>query len=598
MTRLLMAASVIALCLPAGSRAEGIAEGNWRFSQNLGVAESPLALLKVEKKDDKLSLSVLESAIKTGVNVSDLKVVGKTVTLNVEIGRIKYAFEGAIDGKEPKVIRGSFGDGTRLFRGSLNAQEGEKIERPAPPKAPDELAQVQRLTAAANQARLKARQSKDANDKAELLDAAKAAEKEVDEKVPGLYREIIAKHPESPFAVDAANNLLRRADKIKPTAQEVAGCVKIVQSDAAKYGPKIERDSSLQVAETIVGQKAIAATALPLAEAVVAGVKESDPLAVQSRALKVLVTAEKAAGKNNAATELRLAKVETALDAEYVKKVPPFKPENFAGRKDKDANRVAVMELFTGATCPPCVAADAAFDALKMSYQPKDLILIQYHMHIPAPDTLTNPDTIARWNYYSDKFKAEMRGVPSALFNGKPFSEYDKDPTHGGGGAMSNSENKFGQYRNVIDPLLEAKSDLKISGTAKRAGDKINIGVKVDGVAEPGDHLKCRLLLVEEKVRYAGSNGIRFHHQVVRAMPAGGSAGTSLVAKTTQVGNNFDLTDLRTNLTKYLDDFAVERAFPNPDRPMELSHLKVIALVQDDNSGEILNAAEIEVEGK
>src|SRR5262249_44678338 len=146
-------------------------------------------------------------------------------------------------------------------------------------------------------------------------------------------------------------------------------------------------------------------------------------------------------------------------------------------RKDKDANRVAVMELFTGATCPPCVAADAAFDALKMSYQPKDLVLIQYHMHIPAPDTLTNPDTIARWNYYSGKFAAEMRGVPSALFNGKPFGKYDNDPTHGGGGAMSNAENKFGQYRNVIDPLLEEKSALKISGTAKRAGDKINISV-------------------------------------------------------------------------------------------------------------------------
>jgi len=598
MTRLLIAASVIVFCIPVASAAEAIPEGNWRFSQNFGAGESPLALVKVEKKDGEVSVSVVEAAIKASVKVSDLKVIDKVVTLNVDIGGNKYVFEGFIDSKDAKVIRGSFGDGTRLFRGSLNAQEGEKIEQPALPTAPDEMGQAQRLSMTATQLRFKAQQAKDANDKAELQDKAKAAQNEADEKVPGLYRDVIAKHSDSPFAADAANSLLRRADKIKPKAEEVATWVKIVQSDAAKYGPKIERESSLQVTETIVGQKEIAATALPLVEKVVAGVKESDPLALQSRALKVLIKAEKAAGKNNAATEARLTKVETALDSEYLKKVPPFKPAKFAGRKDKEANRVAVMELFTGATCPPCVAADVAFDALMMTYQPKDLILIQYHMHIPAPDTLTNPDTIARSNYYTDKFKAEMRGVPSALFNGKPFGQYDMDPMHGGGGPMTNAENKFDQYRNVIDPLLEQKSDLKITGTAKRTGEKININVNVDRVAEPGDHLKCRLLLVEEKVHYAGSNGIRFHHQVVRAMPAGGSAGTALAAKTTQVGTNFDLADLRRGLTKYLDDFAAERPFPNPDRPMELSHLKVIALVQNDTTGEILNAAEIEVEGK
>ena len=60
----------------------------------------------------------------------------------------------------------------------------------------------------------------------------------------------------------------------------------------------------------------------------------------------------------------------------------------------KDANKVAVLELFTGAQCPPCVAADVAFDALEKSYKHTDLILLQYHMHIPGPDPLTNPDTM------------------------------------------------------------------------------------------------------------------------------------------------------------------------------------------------------------
>jgi hypothetical protein len=120
----------------------------------------------------------------------------------------------------------------------------------------------------------------------------------------------------------------------------------------------------------------------------------------------------------------------------------------------------------------------------------------------------------------------------------------------------------------------------------------------VDGVPEPGEKVRVRVLLVEEKVKYPGPNGMRFHHQVVRAMPAGGPAGTALVAKSTKVSADVDLAEVRKGLTKYLEDFAAERPFPNPDKPMEMSHLKVIALVQNDETGEILNAAEFEVEGK
>ena len=47
-------------------------------------------------------------------------------------------------------------------------------------------------------------------------------------------------------------------------------------------------------------------------------------------------------------------------DAEYLRAFPPLKVEPFAGSK-KD-NRTVLVELFTGAQCPPCVAADIAFE--------------------------------------------------------------------------------------------------------------------------------------------------------------------------------------------------------------------------------------------
>ena len=90
---------------------------------------------------------------------------------------------------------------------------------------------------------------------------------------------------------------------------------------------------------------------------------------------------------------------------------------------------------------------------------------------------------------------------------------------------------------------------------------------------------------------------MRFHHRVVRALP-GGAAGTAVKEKSFKKTVDVDLAEVRKNLTRYLDEFAAERPFPNPDRPMDFAHLKVIALVQNDATGEILNAAEFEIEAK
>jgi hypothetical protein len=53
---------------------------------------------------------------------------------------------------------------------------------------------------------------------------------------------------------------------------------------------------------------------------------------------------------------------------------------------------------------------------------------------------------------------------------------------------------------------------------------------------------------------------------------------------------------LRAKLNQYLDDFAKnEDEFPKPDRPMSLKNLRVVALVQSDDSSEVLQAAQVEV---
>jgi hypothetical protein len=200
---------------------------------------------------------------------------------------------------------------------------------------------------------------------------------------------------------------------------------------------------------------------------------------------------------------------------------------------------------------------------------------------------MTNPATEARWEYYRKAYPGTVRGTPTAVFNGKA------EPSSGGG--VAGASTLYQQYREIIDPLLDAQPGPRIQAKAVRDGDTIAIQVELSRVKEPGPELKLRLFLVEEQIRFGGGNGIRFHHQVVRAMP-GGPEGMPVLEATSKHTATVNLSTLRRELSSYLDRYAAEqRPFPNMDRPLGLEHLRLIALVQDDQSHEILQAQQLDI---
>ena len=310
----------------------------------------------------------------------------------------------------------------------------------------------------------------------------------------------------------------------------------------------------------------------------------------KSSALKLLQKAQTQAGLTGdaEATQTQIAAIESKLDEEYLATVPPFKPTPFAGREDKAANKVVVMELFTGAQCPPCVAADVAFDALIKSYQPTDVIFLQYHEHIPGPDPLTSPDAVARFGYYGKLNKGEFRGTPSTAFNGKPAA--------GGGGGMANAESKYETYVELLGKGLADSTEVALRGSAKLAGDDLKIDVEVAGTKELPETAVLRLVLAEDNIKYVGGNKLRFHHHVVRSL-LGTADGVKLAdLKDGKFTATNSLKDLKAELTEYLDTYAENtREFPYPERPLDLKGLKVVAMIQDDKTGEILQATQLDV---
>jgi hypothetical protein len=569
------------LALPVAFPADGITPGNWKVvaMSPMGDAENTPLLLKLDTMDGKTTAKLLSPVPSAKAELVSFAMTGDHVRIVVK-APTEMEFQGRVS-KDGKKIMGVYGNETSVNAAYMAPTDMTTIE------AKDrirnlgitQLNEITKLAGVATLVAQKAQKSKDQDDRPQLLKDAAEAKRELDTETPKLYKETIAKHPNTYAAGRSALALLKAKGVATPT--ELKNWAETASRSAANFGAIWTAEVNNQIAVALVTRKN-AALALEFANAAEKALDDKCTAGLQAKVLQTLTQALTAAGKTTevASVSARLAKVEEILDNEYKIKVPPFKGKKYEGRNG-ESDRAVVMELFTGAQCPPCVAADVAFDVLQRSYNASELVLIQYHLHIPGPDPMTNIDTEERAKYYG------ARSTPSTFFNGMSKA--------GGGGAMADAEKKYQAYRRVIDPLLEMPTTCKIKTSARRMGNDIAIQTEVAGLDNPGKDIKLRLVLVEETIRFVGVNHLRFHHQVVRAMP-GGADGVAVMNPTLSVYNSVDLKNLRKQLISYLDNYQeTMRPFPQPGRPLDFHGLRVIAFVQDDSTKEILQATQVEV---
>jgi hypothetical protein len=374
----------------------------------------------------------------------------------------------------------------------------------------------------------------------------------------------------------AAVDLLRSASEKGAKPEEVRGWAEKAYKAAEPFGPRFQRDLTQRIAGSLINQEGMAEVALNYARRAERLLQPGEPGANQYRTLSLVASALKKAGKADEAKEVeaRLEKLDFGV-----------KTEKYAGRKTK-TDRAILVELFTGVQCPPCVAADLAFDGLGKTYKPSEVILLQYHLHIPGPDPLTNPDSEGRADFYGEA----ADHTPSLLLNGRGVKDT--------GGSFEDAPGLYQGLRGLLDGLLEGPGKAQLKASATQKGGKIDISAEVAEVEKPGEQLRLRLALVEEEVRYSGGNGLRVHHHVVRAFP-GGVKGLAVKDKTAKQAVSVDLDQLRKDLGTYLTEFEKKDAdnkFPNPQRPLDLKNLRVVAFLQNDASREVLQAVEVEVQ--
>ena len=142
---------------------------------------------------------------------------------------------------------------------------------------------------------------------------------------------------------------------------------------------------------------------------------------------------------------------------------------------------------------------------------------------------------------------------------------------------------------------METPAPVKLALTVTPGEKGTTAKATVNDLETPGERTVLRFVLVEQRVRFAGQSGVRYHANVVRAMP-GGVKGFPLTKKAHEQTVTIDKAEVRAKLDKFLDEFArAEGEFPKPDRPLALDNLKLVALVQNDATGEVLQAVQVDL---
>ena len=225
-----------------------LADGNYLLSTVSGSGERVLCILKVETRDGKPTATVVASPPGTETTVKEFKTAGKGVSVAVRQERTaggrklssEQTFTGTAGG-DPKAVLGSVGDDRFPQRAKLSATDKAELGKGdliVPSPAAGALNKVQQLNSRALTLQIQAQQTKDAEKRKDLMKQMAEARKESAEKAPALYREVVAKHPGTPAAADAAMNLIRSAATAKLTADEAANLVEAVRKDAEPYGPR------------------------------------------------------------------------------------------------------------------------------------------------------------------------------------------------------------------------------------------------------------------------------------------------------------------------------------------------------------------------
>lgn len=246
---------------------------------------------------------------------------------------------------------------------------------------------------------------------------------------------------------------------------------------------------------------------------------------------------------------------------------------------DSDAPNL-LIELFTGTACPPCIAADISCSILSNKLPAEHFTVLQYHLHTPGPDPLTNADSEARFFSYSGS------GTPAVFLNGRALNSLGGSPP----AIPANVNTLLTEVRKE----LKLKPSLQIELSANRSEQNqisFNTNVVTDSLSS---RWRLIVVLAEDQIHFTGPNGVPIHEMVVRKIltpPLGALPQDEQLAWS----GTINLDKLKKDLNEFLSQDEKKYQYQFPERPLDLQELHLVAFVQDQQNRRIRQVQSIPV---
>ncbi|QDV21049.1 hypothetical protein Pan153_57310 [Gimesia panareensis] len=248
----------------------------------------------------------------------------------------------------------------------------------------------------------------------------------------------------------------------------------------------------------------------------------------------------------------------------------------------KKGNRTSLIELFTGGSCPPCVAADLATGVVESSFPASKVIVLRYHQHVPAPDPLTNSDSESRFFFYNHS------GTPSIDLNGQQV--------FGAAGGVEEVESSYKALLEALIPQLSATTDVKIDLSAAAKDGKLDLKANVTGTEKIKEPLRLVAVLAEDELHFESPNGINVHDMIVRSMLGEPNGFKATDGKLT-LDKTLELNDFKGRISDYLSAFEEKSGANFTGAPLGLDKLHFVVFVQGELSKDVFQVASVPVTG-
>lgn len=279
----------------------------------------------------------------------------------------------------------------------------------------------------------------------------------------------------------------------------------------------------------------------------------------------------------------KLSGLDDYLNQSYREAIGAFSKEGdkVAPREKGDDNKVMLLELFTSGSSAECIAADASIGIVESLFQPTELIVLRYHQHVPSPDPLASREGNERFRYYNGKM------IPTMFLNGKGVSHV--------AGSIDLIPVLAPAIKKMVDEAINEKVDMVFDMTASRLDDEIKVSVSVDNIDDSdGGEYYLRMVLAENEVTFKAGNGIRVHKMVTRVFP-GGYRGIAVTDRKVTYEGTIQLAEVKKQLNNELAMVEQMTGAPMPNRPLDFSNMRLVAMIQDEVDRRVVQSRLVDV---